>query len=116
MLDPGALLLAALSAAAFLLSYRVCREFSNRDPLSTAWRLICAAAAVDLCGEIFFQWLGPEGILNPPPASPWPLLITYVARDASLFFSGPLRFGLMAAGCLHALKVYRRSGFLGKLR
>ena len=113
----GAAVLAALPAAAAWLSYQISREFSPREPMQAAWRLIAGSALFDLGGQfasqvlpvnfpgnplVWFDWWSPgagEGL-----------------REWGLFLGGPCRFALLAVALYYALEVYRRAGFLGRFR
>ena len=114
---PSAILLIFLSGAQLWFSLRVCAEFSPGEPMLVAWQLIAASAVFDLAGAFAVQLLGGNTFLNP---------LTYMARwspsvaasivAAGHVLEGPFRFTLLAAGLFCALKLYRDSGFLGRLR
>jgi hypothetical protein len=110
---PGALLLVILAGVEFFLSLRVCREFSPGEPMRAVWRLIACSAACDVAGAVCVQILGTDSHLNPLPAAPAAMLSS---RHVGLVVGGPFRFTLLAAGLYFALRIYRRAGFLARLR
>jgi hypothetical protein len=114
---PSAILLVWLAAIQFWLSVRVCGEFSAGEPMLLAWELIAASAAFDLAGALGVQVLGAETALNPLVYLPgWSPAIRSSVYDASHILQGSCRFILLAAGLYFVLRVYRESGFLGRLR
>jgi hypothetical protein len=72
-----------------------------------AWQLIGASAAFDLAGTIGIQILSPYAALKPLAPS---------VLAASHVLQGTCRFALLAAGLFCVLRLYRESGFLGRLR
>ena len=107
---PGALLMALLALTELWLSVRVLRQYSPGEPMRTAWWPIAFSAGCDLAGTVCVQVLGVESPLNPAPVS-----AASAFRQFGLVVGGPCRFALLAAGLYLALRVYRRSGFLGRL-
>lgn len=112
---PGAALLVTLACVELALSLRVMGEFSPGQLMRTAWRLIALSALCDLIGALASQIFGTESPFNilrvwfPSPS------LTATIRDFGLVVGGSCRFAFLAAGLFWALRVYRRSGFLGRL-
>lgn len=114
---PGALLLVWLAGVELLFSVRVCRQLSPGESLRAAWRLIAASAAFDFCGALAVQVFGVHSEINPLPRLPgWSNSATAAIRQFGLFLGGSCRFVLLAGGLLLALRLYRKSGFLGRFR
>jgi hypothetical protein len=112
---PGAAVLVALPAAAAWLSHLVSREFSRREPLLAAWRLITGSAFLDFCGQCAAQVLAVNFRGNPVVLLDWwSPGVGEGLRQWGLFLSGPCRFALLALALYYALEAYRRSGFLGR--
>jgi hypothetical protein len=113
----GTALLLAFPAAAAWFSFRVSHEFSRREPLRAAWRLISLSAFLDFFGQLASQFL-------PLPFAANPLVLLgwwspgagEGMREWGLFLSGPCRFALLAVALYYVLDVYKRAGFLGRFR
>lgn len=114
---PGALMMVCLACMQLGFSIVVCRQFGAGEPLRIAWQLIAGAAALELASTLAIQIFAVDSSLNPlHRASWWSQSAAQRIREAGLIAGGPLRFVLLAAGLYGALRVYRRSGFLGNLR
>jgi hypothetical protein len=114
---PSALLQVLLAATQLWFTLAVCHEFSAGEPMLAAWRLIAASAFCDLAGTFDVQVLGAETILNPlTHMELWSKAMGASIVAAGKVLQGPLRFALLAAGLFSVLRLYRESGFLGRLR
>jgi hypothetical protein len=114
---PSALLLVWLAATQLWFTLAVCGEFSAGEPMLAAWRMIAASALCDLVGTLGVNVLGTGTTLNPLTRFDWwpkSLGVSIVAVGRIL--QGPCRFALLAAGLFCVLRLYRVSGFLGRLR
>ena len=112
---PGSLLAVCLSLVQLVFAVRVRSQFSRGESLYLAWQLISLSAACDVLSVLTVQVFS--------ATSPWNPLAHFAAwsenwarsiRQVGLFAGGPLRFTLLAAGLLFALRMYRQSGFLGR--
>ena len=113
---PGAALLVTLAAIELLLSIRVVREFSPGQLMRTAWKLIALSSVCDLGGALASQIFGTDSQLNVLRFLPgWSPPAAGTIRQFGLLLGGPCRFAFLAAGLFWTLRVYRRSGFLGRL-
>jgi hypothetical protein len=113
----GALIQVSLAGLAAWFSYRVSWEFSRRDPLLAAWRLIALSALVDFFGQAASHILAVNRAFNPLVHQDWwSPGIGEGFREWGLFLNGPCRFAFLALGLYYAVEVYRKSGFLGKFR
>jgi hypothetical protein len=82
-----------------------------------AWKLIAASAVFDLAGTLGIQVFGADTMLNPfAHASWWTRALAQQIRDIGHVLQGPFRLALLAAGLFNVLRLYRESGFLGRLR
>jgi hypothetical protein len=114
---PGAILLVLLAGVQLWFSVQVCGEFEPGEPILAAWQLIAASAAFDLTGSLAVQVLGVDTALNPLSyLSWWSKAIATSIVQAGHILGGPCRFILLAAGLVRVLKLYRESGFMGRLR
>jgi hypothetical protein len=114
---PSALFLVWLSALQLWFSVQVCGEFSPGEPMRLAWKLISASAVFDLAGTIGVQLLGNDKAWNPLAyASWWSRPLSKAISETGHVLQGTFRFALLAAGLWCVLKLYRESGFLGRLR
>lgn len=114
---PSALLLICLSGLRLWFSLWVCSEFSPGEPMRLAWKLISASAVFDLAGTICVQLVGAEKAWNPLVHTLWwSRPVGRVIFDAGHVLQGTCSFALLAAGLWCVLKLYRVSGFLGRLR
>jgi hypothetical protein len=113
---PGAILTVSLAVLQLWLSAMVCRQFLPGDALHATWLLIAFSAACDLAGSISVQVLGASPGMNLVAHWPgWPEQVTATFRIFGLIMGGILRLSLLAAGLFCVLRVYRRSGLLGRL-
>jgi hypothetical protein len=92
--SPGTFAALGLAAIELWFSLQVLRQFERGEPLRPAWFLISGSAVANLTGVSL--------------AAP--------GRDAAMVLSGAVRFALLAAGLYQVLRVYRRFGFLTRLR
>ena len=114
---PGALLLAWLSAVQLWASLKVCGEFSPGEPMRAAWQLISVSALFDLAGTLGIQIFGANPTLNPlTHFSWWSTELGASIAAVGHILQGTCRLGLLAAGLFAVLRLYRESGFLGRLR
>ena len=114
---PGALLLVFLAGAQFGFSLLVLKHFSPGEPMQPAWLFIAASAAFDFAGAIFIQILGMDSTLNPLRyGSSWSPGVAVAMREYGLLLGGTCRFALLVLGLWVALKAYRRSGLLARLK
>jgi hypothetical protein len=114
---PSALFLIWLSGLQLWFSRQVCGEFSPGEPMLLAWKLISISALVDLAGTTAIQLLSGEKAWNPLVyASWWSRPLGKAIFEAGHVLQGTCRFALLAAGLWCVLKLYRISGFLGRLR
>jgi hypothetical protein len=114
---PGALLLVSLATIQLSFALIVLREFSPEQPMRKAWRLIAFSAGFDLASSVCIQVLSIRSALNPLTFMAW--WDGYMAssiRDFGLILGGTCRFAFLAAGLTWALKVYRQSGLLARLK
>jgi len=114
---PGALSLAAASAAGFWLSLRCWLQFSKNDLLRQAWLLIMLAAGADLVGSLCSRVLGAYTPLNPlmHTMTGWPSPAIKLLGRAGLLLRGPFQMALLACGLSFVLRAYRRSGLFPNL-
>jgi len=114
---PGALLLVWLAVAEMALGIRVWRCFGAGEPLRRAWLFIVCSSASAVLGYLYSQLLGVSSKLNPLShmSNPSPALIQRM-RELGLLLGGTVRFAFLAAGLSCVLALYRRSGFMGRLR
>ncbi|HEY1341243.1 MAG TPA: hypothetical protein VGF59_27220 [Bryobacteraceae bacterium] len=111
----SSVLLVFLAALQFWLSARVCGQFASDDALRRAWLIIAASAGFDFVASLVVQAPGLAaglGFLVRSPA--WPGMTPGALRSIGLVVGGTCRFALLAGGLLLVLRVYRRSGFLGR--
>jgi hypothetical protein len=114
---PSAILLVWLSGVQLWFSVQVCGEFASGEPMLLAWKLISASAVFDLAGSLGIQVLGSNTVLNPlSHMSWWSRPVAKSILDVGHVLQGPCRLALLAAGLFCVLKLYRESGFLGRLR
>lgn len=112
---PGLVLMVGLAAVQAWLSITVRGAFLPDEPLHLAWTLIAASALFDFLGAVCTQWLGSTSVLNPFLHAPgWPPGTVLELRQLGLTV-GTLRYGLLAAGLVYVLRIYRKAGFLGRL-
>ncbi len=111
---PGAVCLIVLSVVELGLSLLARVQFSRGEPLRSVWSLISLGAAAHVLGGILSQVLGTSSGLNPFARNPaWPQT---AIRQWGLTIGGPLQMALLAASLALALKTYRRSGLLPRVR
>jgi hypothetical protein len=114
---PGALLFVFLSAVQFWFSRRALDHFSAGEPMRMAWICITASAGFDLAGAILVQILAQDSALNPFRLAEWWSRQTGdELRRVGLMMGGTCRFAMLALGLWFALRAYRRSGLLGRLK
>jgi hypothetical protein len=113
---PGAVILVTLAGFEVTLCWRVTAEFSPGHSMRKAWKLIMFSAAFDLAGALGTQICGIDSPLNPLRLLPqWSQAAANTIGDLGNVIGGPCRFACLAAGLFWTLRVYRRSGFLGRL-
>ncbi len=111
---PGALLMVAFACMQVIWSLRVSAEFSPGEPLYMTWRLVGASAACEVVSSLAVQIFTPQSRFNPLVQLPvWTKGLHDALVKVGFLTGGSMRFSLMAAGLLYAVRVYRRSGFLG---
>jgi len=114
---PAATLLVLLAGVQLWFSVQVCGEFEPGESILVAWQLIAASAAFDLAGSLAAQVLGVNTVLNPLTyMSWWSKPIATSIFQVGHILGGACRFTLLAAGLACVLRLYRESGFLGRLR
>ncbi|MFN7998260.1 MAG: hypothetical protein U0Q18_31860 [Bryobacteraceae bacterium] len=114
---PSILFLVGLAGveAWFCLSLRHC--FLPGEPLYKAWTFIGLSAICDFTGSIFSQWLSSRSPLNPlHHLASWSEKQGQEIRSFGLVIGGTLRYALLAAGLYYVLRIYRKTGFLGRLK
>jgi len=115
---PGALFLVGASAFEVALCFQCLRGFSVGEPLAGAWLLLFVAAACHFTGSVISEVLGAASRLNPiawwRPGAP-PEIFAEV-RALGLTLGGPVRWLFLACGLFLVLRVYRRTGLLGRFR
>jgi len=110
----GALWLIALSLAELGFCLLARAQFSPGEPLRRVWSLASLGAAAHAVGSILSQALGIPGGLNPFAGNAgWPAA---AAREWGLTIGGPLQMIFLASALAFALKTYRRSGLLPRIR
>jgi len=108
--------LVLLAAAQLLFCLGVQREYSRTQPMRKAWKLIVISASCDLAGALFVQILSAHTAVNPLCHTAWWSAPRAAAlREYGLLIGGSFRFAFLAAGLFQSLRVYRKSGFLGRL-
>ncbi|MDR3699651.1 MAG: hypothetical protein P4L56_08465 [Candidatus Sulfopaludibacter sp.] len=113
---PGGLLTVALALVQLTYSVRLCSQFLSGEPLNRAWQLISASAGCDLVSSLNVQIFSVDSFWNPVThLAGWSKSSGATIRQVGLIAGGPLRFALLALGLLYTLRIYRRSGFLGRL-
>ena len=113
---PGSLLTVCFTVVQFTYAVRLRGHFSIDEPLYRAWQLISYSAACDFVSTVAIQILSANSVWNPlTHLSSWSKSWETGIRQFGLTVGGPLRFTLLAAGLLFALRIYHRSGFLGRL-
>jgi len=100
---PGTLAAVGLASIELWCSLRVIREFAPGEALRPAWMLIASSAVCNLASALLSEGLGERPQAN-------------LLANLGLTLGGTFRFALLAAGLYYALKVYRQSGFLERLR
>jgi hypothetical protein len=114
----GALFLVGASALELWLCLQCWRQFSLGEPLGGAWLLLALGAACHFLGSLMSELLGVRSRLNPLmlwPADLPPGLFDGL-RALGLTVGGPLRWLFLAGGLFLVLRVYFRSGLLGRLK
>jgi hypothetical protein len=111
---PGALLLVWLAATGLLFSVRVSRGFFPGESMHAAWQLIAFSAACEFAGAALVQLFGTQSRLNPLHYFSGGAALAPALRLAGLVLDGPCRFALLAAALFLVLRIYRRTGFLGR--
>lgn len=113
---PGAIAAVALATLQLALSTLVCRQFETSEPMGIAWQFISLAAACEVAATLANQIFAVNSILNPLRlASWWSEPAAAGIHQFGFIMGGTLRFALLALGLFGALRVYQRSGFLGRL-
>jgi len=113
---PCALWLVWMAAIELWFAIRVKLEFSSRQPLHVAWRLITLSAGCHLVGALCVQILSVKSLLNPLSlASWWTPSIGQMINDFGFIVGGTCRLLFLALGLYWALVAYRQTGFLGRL-
>jgi hypothetical protein len=97
---PGAVVTVWLALVQLWLCFRVWNWYSAEEPMYRTWLLIALSALTELAGATLIQFLVSDPML----------------RRVGHFLGGTVRFTLLAAGMWSALRVYRRAGFLGRLK
>ena len=113
---PGAFLLVFFSSIGLYFSLRVWRAFDTGEPMRRAWQLITLSAAADLTGTVLVQVFGTRSRLNPLTYTGEVRTLAPHWRDAGQMIDGTCRFAMLAVGLLVVLMIYRKAGFLGRLR
>ncbi|MGE5571184.1 MAG: hypothetical protein ACM3S5_19290 [Rhodospirillales bacterium] len=110
----GALWLIALTLAELGLCLLARAQFSRGEPLRKVWSLVSLSAAAHAAGSILSQALGTSTGLNPFAGDTgWP---REAVRQWGLTIGGPLQMTFLAPALALALKTYRRSGLLPRIR
>jgi hypothetical protein len=111
--DGGATLpVTAMACVDLWLCLAVLRSFPARAPLRSAWLPITWAAAAQAVSGVLAQLLGTNWPLNPLVWSGHGnSRLLEAIRNAALLTGGPVRWALLAAGMLAALRLLRRFGF-----
>ena len=112
---PGALAAISMAAIELWFSLRVIRQFAPGEALRAAWILISSSAVCNLASGVFLEVLEARSQLN-LAGDAWPGAAIGAWRNIALMIGGTYRFALLAAGLYYALKAYRQSGFLERLR
>jgi hypothetical protein len=113
---PSGLLTVALAVVQLTYSVHLCSQFLSGEPLYRVWLLISASAGCDLVSSLNVQIFSVDAFWNPAThMAGWSRSSGAAIRQIGLTAGGPLRFTLLALGLLYALRIYRRSGFLGRL-
>jgi hypothetical protein len=114
---PGACLLTTFAVIELCFSLLVIREFSADQPMRKAWKLIAFSAACDVVSALCVQVLAAESLLNPlTHMSWWSNSVAATIRQFGLSVGGPFRFALLVTGFAYALRTYRRTGLLARLK
>jgi len=113
---PGALLLVSLSGIGLYLSLRTWRAFDAGEPMRRAWQMVTLSAAADFTSTILVQIFGAQSRLNPLTYAGEGRTLAPHWRSAGLMIGGSCRFATLAAGLMLVIMIYRRAGFLGRLR
>lgn len=112
---PAALAMVWLAAVELWLAVRALRQFEPGEMMHRAWYLIALAAFCDLAGAVSVQVFAARSPLNPLRREASATLLQNWHYGGQVI-GGTMRFALLAVGLYHALRVYRRSGFLGKVK
>ena len=114
---PGAFALVLLASVECLISAFVAGQFSQDHGLHQAWRLIAISAGCNLASAMCIQFLSTDLALNPLRNFGWWSHSTAnMIRLAGFALGGPFRFALLSGGLAWVLRVYRKSGFLSRLK
>ena len=115
---PAALAMVWLSATQFWLAAQAAHHFAGGEIMRKLWTWITLSAACGLVGTVSTQILGVKSQLNPLVRLPgWQTdRALAVWHEAGGVIGGTLRFAFLAGGLWCAVRVYRKSGFLGKLK
>lgn len=115
---PAALAMLWMTAVELWLCIRVFQQFVPGELMRSGWLWISLAAFCDVVGTVCMQVLAVRSSLNPllriPGAASGTALQSWF--EAGNIVGGTMRFILLAAGLAYGLKVYRRAGFLGRLK
>ena len=113
---PGAMAAITMAILQLACSFLVCRQFAASEPMGIAWQFISLSAACEVAATLANQIFATNSILNPLRVASWwsePAALGF--HQFGFIMEGSLRFALLALGLFGALRVYRRSGFLGRL-
>ncbi len=115
---PAALAMVWLAGTQFWLATQAARRFGPHEAMRKAWTWIAFSAGCDLFGAAATQVFGVDSAINPLRAFPWWHADAAMTawREAGAMMGGTLRFAFLASGLWYAVRVYRRAGFLGKLK
>jgi hypothetical protein len=114
---PGALLLTTFAVIELCFSLLVIREFSPDQPMRKAWRLIAFSAGCDVISALSVQVFAAQSLLNPlARMSWWSDSAAATVRQFGLSVGGPFRFALLVTAFAYALRAYRRTGLLARLK
>jgi len=114
---PGTMLLVFLAGTQLWFCRRVLDHFTPGEPMRMAWMSITASAGFDLVGALLTQILSKNTTLNPLCTMPWwTAQVADALRRAGFLVGGTCRFSMLTLGLWFALRAYRRSHLLGRLK
>jgi hypothetical protein len=113
---PGAMILVGSALLQTGFAWLVWKQFDPHEPMRKAWGFILSSAACELAGSLAVQVFAVDSPLNfLRDSGLWSESTALTIRHGGLFVENVCHYTLLAIGLYYALRVYRTSGFLGRL-